>query len=67
MGGAEPQGICRAGQTVLARVMEFQVWYPPAGSVALRGESLEKGQWTLPALLSERKLLLPSLSLMLGS
>ena len=42
LGGAEPQGICRAGQTVLARVMEFQVWYPPAGSVALWGKGFRK-------------------------
>ena len=52
----EPQGIARAGQTVLARLMESQAWYLPAGSVALWGEGWEKGHWPLPALLLERKL-----------
>ena len=36
--------------------MESQIWYPPAGSVAVRGEGPEKGQWPLPAFLSGRKL-----------
>ena len=33
MGGAEPQGITRAGQTMLARLMESYIWHLPAGSV----------------------------------
>ena len=35
--------------------MEFQIWYPPAGSVALCGDS-PKEQWPVPAFLSGRKL-----------
>ena len=46
--------------------MESQIWCPPAGSLALLAEGLEKEQWTLPALLFVRKL--PSvLAVMLGS
>ena len=44
MGGTESQGISRVGQTVLTRLMESQIWYPPAGSVAV------------PPILSGRKL-----------
>ena len=29
-----PQGITRVGQTVWTRLMESQIWHPPAGSVA---------------------------------
>ena len=43
-------------QTVLARLMESQIWHPPAGSVALWGEGSEKEQWPLPAFVSGRKL-----------
>ena len=43
-------GITRAGQTVRARLMETQIWCPPAGFVVV-GVS-EKEKWTLPALLS---------------
>ena len=56
LGGTESQGISRAGQTVVARLMESQIWHQPASSVALWGEGSEKGQWPLPAFLSERKL-----------
>ena len=35
LGGVEPQRINRVGQTVWARLMEFQIWLPLAGSVAL--------------------------------
>ena len=31
----EPQRISRVGQTVLARLMEYQIWHQPASSVAL--------------------------------
>ena len=52
----EPQGISRVGQTVLARLMESQIWYQPASSVTLWVEGSEKKQWLLPAFLSQRKL-----------
>ena len=35
MGGTESQAICRVGQTVLARLMESQIWHQSARSVAL--------------------------------
>ena len=35
--------IFRAGQTVLAKLMESQIWYQPAGSVAVGGGSPKKG------------------------
>ena len=47
LGGTESLGISRVGQTVLARLMESQVWHQPAGSVVLWGDSSEKGQWPL--------------------
>ena len=53
MGGMEPQGISRVGQTVLARLMESQIWHQPAGSVSLLGEGSEMGQWPLLALVPE--------------
>ena len=49
----ESQGISKAGQTVLDRLMESQIWHQPAGSVVLCSE---KGQWPLPAFLSGREL-----------
>ncbi|KAF6104168.1 hypothetical protein HJG60_011186 [Phyllostomus discolor] len=52
----EPQMISRAGQTVFARLMGSQIWYQPAGSVAVWEDSSEKGQWPLSAFLSRRKL-----------
>ena len=54
--GSESQGSYRAGQTVIARLMESQIWHQPACSMALWGISSEKGQWLLPAFLSGRKL-----------
>ena len=54
--GVATQGISRAGQTVLARLVESQIWHPPASSMALCGEGSEKEQWPLPAFLSGRKL-----------
>ena len=56
MGGTESQGISRMGQTVLARLMESQIWYPPASFVALWWEGSENRQWHLPTFLSGRKL-----------
>ena len=47
LGGAECLWISKVGQTVLARLMESQIWHQLAGSVALSGEDLEKGQWLL--------------------
>ena len=43
LGGAESQGIYKAGQTVLARLMESQIWHQLAGSVGAR---LRKGTTT---------------------
>ena len=37
LGGMESQGISRAGQTVLARLMKSQIWNQPASSVGLWG------------------------------
>ena len=51
--------ISMVGHTLLARLMESQVWHPLAGSVALCrgvGGGSEKGQWPLPAFLMGRKL-----------
>ena len=44
-------GMSKADQTVLARLMECQIWHQLAGFVALwlLGEGLEKGQWPLLA------------------
>ena len=56
LGGAESLGISKVGQTVLARLMECQIWHQPAGSVALWGNSSEKRQWPLHAFLSGKKL-----------
>ena len=47
LGQAESLGIFKEGQTVLARLMESQIWHQLASSVALWGEGLEKGQWLL--------------------
>ena len=44
LGGAESLGISKAGQTVLARLMESQIWHKLPCSV---GEGLAKGQWPL--------------------
>ena len=41
------QGISKVGQTILARLMNFQIWQQLASSVALCGEGSEKGQWLL--------------------
>ena len=48
MDGTELQGISRAGQTVLARLTEFQIWHLPASSVAL--PTFLSGRSCLPAL-----------------
>ena len=48
LSGKESQGISRAGHTVLARLMECQIWHQLACSV---GEGSEKGQWPPFALL----------------
>ena len=64
LGGTESQGISRAGQTVLDRLIETQMWHLPAGSVALCGAGgSEKGQCLLPTFLWGRKLSFPSSSL----
>ena len=56
MGETEPQGLSRVEQTVLAGLMESQIWYLPADSVALWGDGSEKLQWPLTVFLSGRKL-----------
>ena len=56
MGVVESLGTSKAVQPVLARLMEFQIWHPHAGSLALLGEGSEEGQWPLPTFLSGRKL-----------
>ena len=40
LGGAESLGISKVGQTVLARLMESQIWHQLASSV---GEGFKKG------------------------
>ena len=40
LGGAESQGISKTGQTVLARLMESQIWHQLAGSM---GGAFRKG------------------------
>ena len=49
MGGVESLGISRVGQTVLAGLMESQIWHQVASSVG----GLEKGQWPLLALMPD--------------
>ena len=39
LGGARSQGVTRVGMTVLARLMESQIWCPPTGSVGSIGFS----------------------------
>ena len=53
LGVAESLGISKVGRTMLARLMESQMWHQLAGSVALWGEGLEKGQWHLFALMPD--------------
>ena len=51
----------RQGGTNSVRLMEPQIWYPPAGCMALwGGEDSEKEQWPPPASLSRRILPLRS-------
>ena len=51
LGGVESLGISKVGQTVLARLMDSQIWYQLAGFVALQEEGPEKGQWPLSTLI----------------
>ena len=46
---AESLGISKVGQTVLARLMESQIWHPLASSMVLWGDGSEKGQWLVLA------------------
>ena len=47
LGGTESLGISGVGQTVLAMLMEPQIWHQPAGSVALkRAQKTGKGLYT---------------------
>ena len=60
LGWCESLGISKAGQTVLARLLESQIWHQLASSAAqcLGGREVgsAKGQWPLLAFLSGRKL-----------
>ena len=49
MGGTESQAICRVGQTVLARLMESQIWHQPVALLIYGSVWREprKGQWPL--------------------
>ena len=49
LGWVESLGISRVGQTVLAGLMESQIWHQVASSVG----GLEKGQWPLLALMPD--------------
>ena len=40
LSGTETPGISKVGQTVLARLMESQIWYQPVGSVRVDVVSL---------------------------
>ena len=51
LGGAKSLEISKASRTVLARLIESQIWHQLASSVALLGNGLEKGQWPLLALM----------------
>ena len=46
--GAESLGISKVGQTVLTRLMEFQIWHQVAGSVGgfldQRGKEVPEGE-----------------------
>ena len=53
VGRAESLGISKARQTVLARLMESEIWLLSADSVALWGEGSEKGQWPLLPLIPD--------------
>ena len=50
LGGAESLGISKVGQTVLARLMECQIWHQLAGSVEI---GFSKGQWPLLTLMTD--------------
>ena len=53
LGGAESLYMSKVGQTVLATLMESQIWHQLARSMALWGEGPEKGQWPLLALMPD--------------
>ena len=53
LGGAESLGISKAGQTMLARLMESQTCQQPASSKSLQGEGSEKRKWPLLALMPD--------------
>ena len=51
--GMESLQISRVRQTVLARLMESQIWHQLASSVSLWGEGVEKGQLVLLTLMPD--------------
>ena len=53
LGGAESLGASKVGHTVLARLMESQIWHQLAGLVARWWEGSEKGQWPLFTLMPD--------------
>ena len=60
--GVESLGISKVVQTVLALLMESQIWHLPVGSVVLCGEGLEKDNGLcLPFCLGESYLPAPAL------
>ena len=61
MGGTESQGTSRVRQTLLARLMESQIWHSPALSVVLLEEVQQRDNGLcLPFCLGERRKLSPS-------
>ena len=64
LGGAEFQEISRVGQTLLARLMETQIWCPPVNSV---GTILSKGTMTAARISFRAKAAFPTLLQMLDN
>ena len=50
LGGAESVGISKASKTVLASLMEPQIWHQ---LTSLWGEGFKKGQWPLLTLMQD--------------
>ena len=53
MDRVESLRIFKANQTLLARLMESQIWHQLAGSVVLWWEGPEKGQWPVLTLMPD--------------
>ena len=50
LGGVEPLWISKVGHTVLARLMDSQIWHQ---LTSLWGEGFKKGQWPLLTLMPD--------------